>query len=82
MRKRYFVLSCYGKDAYIFGVPIKSSKRRIEKVLGRGSYPINGVPLTQAEFDELRRDALAGVEVGWYPGFEYMLEGPIVLPEK
>ncbi len=70
-----FVLSCYGEGVALVSVPLETSERRVQEVLGRGEYPINGEPLTKAEFLELRKDTVEGVEIGWRPGFEYFLEG-------
>ena len=70
-----YVISCYGEDVALFSVPISINKNHMERILGRGEYPINGETLTEAEFNDLRVNVINGVEIGWHPDLKYFLEG-------
>ena len=74
MKILQYRIGCYGKESYVFGVPIRASERWLKSVLRRKDL-IDATPLTAAQFDTLKRRVSNGSEIGWDGTLEYFLEG-------
>jgi hypothetical protein len=73
MKYKYYILSCYAPDAYVFFVRIRASEAWLKKTLKRKNL-INGTPLTKTQFDALQTRLIPDVEACYYDKLEYFVE--------
>ena len=73
--KNQFTIGCYSSTIAIYSIPIIAETPELLDQLERGEFPINGEPLSEAEFKKLAGKVPTGVEIGWSPELSYYLEG-------
>ncbi|GEM_PF-4699738 len=68
-----YTIGCYGKESYVFTVPLRASEKWLKKVLRRSAL-INGKLLTRKQLNVLKRRVAKRTEIGWDANLEYVLE--------
>lgn len=74
--------SCYGREkpTYVFSAPISLTRESLLKILNRENM-INGEPLSENEFWNMRNHVIGDVEIGCDGRLDCFLEGHN-LPEE
>jgi hypothetical protein len=72
--KLRYCVSCYGRDTYVFSIPLRASSAWLKKKLRRNDL-INAVPLGESQVKALRKKLPKNTEIGWHSKLEFYLEG-------
>gem|GEM_PF-1894344 len=69
-----YCLSCYRPEGVVFSIPMDASTSSLSEILGRSS-PINGEPLSKAEFVTVFTFVIGAIELCWHDDLEFLIEG-------